>query len=204
MTQVQNKLRYSVGSTYFFIWINFTRNESRWGSLFIPWLDTLHGIEIKKLTCKEHHKVAWDQDPKREKEYDGFIFTEEKSEHASGQWFNQYPTACYGQLDDSANWRVAPDLTVAEAAGLHDNKVWAMHQDVTVFLANALRGVNHLKDKGDCKESQALTDFCGKIVKLLKDDFNTEVCVNPMKVEYEDGSVGELEGFFDVTLETVV
>jgi hypothetical protein len=204
MTQVQRKLRYTVGAVYFFIWINFTRNEPRWGSVFLPWLDTLNGIDIRKLTCREHHNVAWNQDPNNDKIHDGFIFTEEKSEHASGQWFNQYPAAGYGQLDDSSNWKVAPDLTVAEVEALPDNKVWAMHQDVTMFLSNAFKGVVDLKKKDMLLESKALADFCQKVVKLLKDDFQMEVCVNPMKLEKKDGTVVELEGFFDIGLKPIV
>jgi hypothetical protein len=204
MTQAQRKLRYTVGSTYLFISINFTRNTPRWGSVFLPWIDTLNSIDIKKLTCKEHHKVAWDQDPKNDKEHDGFIFTEEKSKHASGQWFNQYPAAGYGQLNDSANWRVAPDLTVAEIEALPDDKVWEMHQDITVFLSNAFKGVVDLKKENELFESKALADFCEKIVKLLKDDFKMEVCVNPMKLEKKDGTVVEVEGRFDIGLKPIV
>lgn len=135
--------------------------------------------------------------------YDGFVFTEEKPEYTSGKWFNQYPRASYGQMDDSHNWKVTPDQTEAEINSLPDNKVWATYQDVTVFLGSALRGALNLKEEGKLVESKALSDFYDKVVKLLKDDFKMEVCASTMKLERKDGSTEEIPGLFDIELKPI-
>ncbi|AXG67017.1 hypothetical protein HOU08_gp291 [Dickeya phage vB_DsoM_JA29] len=61
--------------------------------------DKLKDIQFVVGTCKEHHKVPWDQDPKGEKKYDGFIFELSDGIKAT----NQYPSASYGQMSDTAD-----------------------------------------------------------------------------------------------------
>jgi hypothetical protein len=58
-------------------------------------------IHFTKLTVKEHHKVAWDYDETGEAKYDGYVLVDD----AKRLYHNQYPTASYGQLSDTANRR---------------------------------------------------------------------------------------------------
>lgn len=96
------KLRFTVGEVYWFartLYTNKPMKESSFASIYMPWYHDLDKIEFLPLLCKEHHKVAWDQDPKEEKTCDGFIFVSPTDENDI--WYNQYPSACYGQLDDT-------------------------------------------------------------------------------------------------------
>lgn len=205
MSQVQGNKRYSVGSKNLFIWIDYTRGEKNhsFSGIYLPWVDILNNIEVKELTCIEHHRVGWDQDPKQEKKYDGFIFIEENAKHQSGRWFNQYPSASYGQLSNAADYRVEADLTVAEIEALPDNKVWAMHEDATVLLERVLRGVRDLKEQNRNEESTSLSEFYDKVVKLLKDDFKVEVCVTPLKVQDKGGELRDVPGTYNVSLKPI-
>lgn len=96
------KLRFTVGEVYWFARTLYTdkpMKESSFASIYMPWYHDLDKIEFLPLLCKEHHKVAWDQDPKDEKTCDGFVFVSPTDE--TDIWYNQYPAACYGQLDDT-------------------------------------------------------------------------------------------------------
>lgn len=205
MSDIQKPLRYPIGSKQYFIWIDFTKGKENqaWSSLFLPWTDTLNKIDIKALTCVEHHKVAWDQDPKEDKQYDGFVFTEEECGHKSGKWFNQFPSACYSQTSNDCDFQVSPDLTVDEINVMPKNQLWAQHQDVKIFLARALKGVHDLKEKGQNSQSLALEEFCKKVVDVLKNDFKVEVCVETTKLKNKDGTFEEISGFFNVTLKSI-
>jgi len=92
-------VRFTVGNRYTFIRTLFAPKEpgAFKGRLYQPWQDVLEGIEVISLDCVEHHKVPWDQDPNGEKTADGFVFRDLEGR----TWHNQYPTACYGQLDDT-------------------------------------------------------------------------------------------------------
>ena len=74
-------MRYQVGQTIPFIHVFFSKKESEDGgfiSLFHPKYHHLDRIDVKMLEVKEHHKVAWDQDPTEDKRYDGFVMTERR------------------------------------------------------------------------------------------------------------------------------
>lgn len=139
-------MRYNVGQKYVFINIQFVPSSMRFGNLYLPWCDELKSIELLKLTCTEHHRVTdeWSD----EAEHDGFRFVDEKG----AVWDNQYPRASYGQLDDSANWRVRPDFEGMKAA-LSKDQIFEMFSkyrdttDVTKYLENITRGLESLKSE---------------------------------------------------------
>lgn len=56
-------------------------------------------IDLELLTVTEHHLVPWDQDPKQEKKYDGYLLKDSQGEILS----NQYPRASYGQTTDTGD-----------------------------------------------------------------------------------------------------
>lgn len=66
---------------------------------FMPWEEHVVSSEIVYLTVKEHHKVPLSYDQSGELSCDGYILETSDGE----RWFNQYPHASYGQLDDSAD-----------------------------------------------------------------------------------------------------
>ena len=65
-------------------------------------LGTVHGdqptFHFKKLTVTEHHKVSDQWAYRESRVYDGYILTD-----GEDIYFNQYPSAKYGQLNDSGD-----------------------------------------------------------------------------------------------------
>ncbi len=93
-------MRYEVGQEVYVI--SFSYETDKFTSLF-PLLyndDQPTKIFVEKLTVTEHHKVSWDQDPKDEKKYDGFVLTREDGTI----WHNQFPYASYGQTSSTADY----------------------------------------------------------------------------------------------------
>lgn len=66
---------------------------------YMPWDEQVVSSEIVYLTVKEHHKVPNAYDQSGELSCDGYILETGEGE----RWFNQYPRASYGQLDDSGD-----------------------------------------------------------------------------------------------------
>ncbi len=76
------------------------------------------GVELFELEVKEHHKVKWEYDEDgAEPRYDGYVLEDSKG----NRWFNQYPTAAYGQVSDRANrlFDLDTDYSVASRGILH-------------------------------------------------------------------------------------
>ena len=99
------KLRFTVGEEYIFLVFHATfvqhgpDGKAFWRTSHAPNRDILKEIRSMKLKCKSHHRVPihyYENDP--ESKADGFIFVDEST---GEEWYNQYPKASYGQLDDS-------------------------------------------------------------------------------------------------------
>lgn len=84
-----------------------------------PWLNNgaKNKVEIKTLTCAEHHKVADEFMPDGEKKYDGFIFKEQGNNLV---WHNQFPTASYGQTSDEGNRIVSTAIFSKDGKSIED------------------------------------------------------------------------------------
>lgn len=113
-----------------------------------PWLykDTHNKPEFKRLLCLEHHKVPEEFDPKQEPKYDGFRFVCPQEIEGVTYWDNQYPTASYGQMSDTA------DRIVSSVVYKDDNS--GQIADIVEFylLDNALSSMWKLIAKGECKD----------------------------------------------------
>lgn len=157
-----SNLRYNPNTKHLFIHLNFTMKNLRFGSMYLPWEDELHSIDILEVECVEHHKVAWDQDPDGKKEHDGFVFKDDDGRI----WHNQYPRASYGQIDDSQNWVIRPGW---EGRTVEDCRQY--FTDVEKFLENVQRGLHELsKDPAREREHAALLDFFNQIVTMAIDN----------------------------------
>lgn len=98
--------RYTVGKKEYFIRVVFERPEPLFFPLYLPGYDKLKEIQIIPLMCVEHHKVHGDYDDRTQPpQHDGYVFKDLNTEQI---YHNQYPTASYGQLDDSQNYMVRP------------------------------------------------------------------------------------------------
>lgn len=162
--------RFRLSSNMLFIHLNFTMKNLRFWSLYLPWEDDLHSIDILEVECVEHHKVAWDQDPDQEKKYDGFVFKDGQGR----PWHNQYPRASYGQLDDSQNWTVRPGWE-----DLADDEARMSYTDLGIFLDRVWRGIADFDEGGDAcapKKHASMLEFFNKILeKVLALGYNVLV-----------------------------
>lgn len=113
-------MRYQVGQIVPFILIRFQEKDgyiwNRTGYpvfMYHPLLreHNVLNVTVKVLTCIEHHKVPWDQDPDGERKYDGYVFIDEDGK----RWLNQYTAASYGQTCDARDWQVTRDYAEFKA-----------------------------------------------------------------------------------------
>lgn len=100
-------MRFELNQKYPFVCIKFENAVRQClnglaSAAFEPYRHKLLGIEVKMLTCVEHHKVPneWDESQPPKLDCDGFIFLDEES---GIRWANQYPYASYGQVSDVAD-----------------------------------------------------------------------------------------------------
>ena len=111
-------MRFELNQKYPFVCVKFETAARQYtdgfaSGCFEPYRHKLLGIEVKMLTCVEHHKVPnhWDESETPELNCDGFIFLDEEN---GIRWANQYPRASYGQVSDAADRlveRIFPDGT---------------------------------------------------------------------------------------------
>ena len=68
-------MRYQVGEKLITVFFEIEgRKLSDW--FIMPYLYDMHKVEkvwLKELEVKEHHKVHWEIDPEKKKDYDGYI-----------------------------------------------------------------------------------------------------------------------------------
>ncbi len=165
------KLRYELGKKYYFVDVIYDRPQPLFTSLYVPWIDTLKEVKIHALECVEHHKVPveWQDNASA----DGFIF--QNIDGQKTRWFNQYPTASYGQASNDEDFKVRVgeqnDGTpvVADAKVFSENEsLWGLW-DVTKYLNEIHRGL-HPKKAGDAlppNERDALQGFYDQLKSKL-------------------------------------
>jgi len=125
---VETEGRFTVGKKELFVNVWFTRDVRNYPSLYLPWQDLLDWVEVLELTCVAHHKVPTDYSD--ELRCDGYIF----EDAAKNSWYNQYPKASYGQIDDSNDGYVRKT---------GDTKSYMKpHTKAERFMDNILRGVH--------------------------------------------------------------
>lgn len=162
-------MRYTVNEHTLFVNIDFTMGDLRYGNLYLPWHDKLNKITIRKLLCKEHHKVPDCHDPNQELKHDGFIFVDETTD---APWYNQYPSASYGQIDDSNNWRVrnadiTSDLPLREL----------VMTDLSTYMCDLLRGISQLKDAKEEVNAGLLQDHLDALTKIVEEEYKMRVVI---------------------------
>ncbi len=134
-----SKLRYNIGQTVLAIFYVMNGRVNWVNPVYQPWLDKLDKILTTKLVVTERHKVAWDQDPKAEAQYDGFKL---KSEDGI-EFGNQYPKASYGQLSTEADHyfsRLWPEGTKFDDKS---DEALADYEDIATVIDRVNRGITH-------------------------------------------------------------
>jgi len=156
---------------------------------FIPWEHMLESIDVKVLTCTEHHWVSgeWDYDPKHK----GHIFVSEKD---GTRWFNQYPTASYGQLSTDEDYRARAEH------GSNTTPEHAVYEDVTAVIDRISRGIRKFKENAtqydiDPENKQRLLDYGTSLEEHLEDliefvqkQTECQIILEPLKIGRLDGT----------------
>ena len=183
-------MRYQIGEqipVISFVTRNNLNGFTRRSIFFLPWEETEVSSEIVYLTVKEHHKVPGRHDPKEELLYDGFILTDD----SGCVWYNQYPRADYGQLDDSSNRRFRRK----------DFDRHATYWDY-VGLFGYLEGL--LRGEHTFLQSESTADKA-KILRKMYDDLVTryettgwKIVASPLEIEFGDGSKEVVNDHFTV------
>ncbi len=151
--------------------------------------DAVEKIQIIKLTVKEHHKVRWDYDEDNaEPKYDGFLLEDEKGR----RWSNQYPTASYEQLSDSAdrqfqiytegkeNW----DKLFEEHAANGDPVEYYLLTNIVRSISQGIKFHTNEKngDKRNPSLAKKLIELKEKIFDQFKQEFNLTMKEEPTEL----------------------
>lgn len=160
-------MRYTPGNKYHFIHIDYTVGSPRFGSMYCPWDDILHGMTIKEFTCVEHHKVPGEWDD--EKQHDGFIFKDAEG----NAWHNQYPRASYGQISTDNDQRLWPSNEQADASLKRVNDHMFYFTELPSFMESVLRGARDVKKRRESGTDRDTPEWLTKVIdslnKLYKD-----------------------------------
>lgn len=165
--------RFNVGQEYVFFQIKIEQGKGRFGSAYCPWLgDKLKSVSMVVLTCTEEHAVT--NGGSEEKDCKGYFFKDQDG----NAWVNQYPTASYGQLDDTADgyvrrWFKDDEITKEDADAFlktPDGQIWDDHFWHPFYKADRLmrdvdRGFKHVPEH--TKELEAYLEFLHKKLQSI-------------------------------------
>lgn len=161
-------------------------------------------IEIFNLKVTEHHQVAWDQDPNGEKRHDGFILTAEDG----GVWYNQYPTASYGQTSDTADRRFTinhakmipnNEAEEKELAERCENLRFITVETLTGFISDFYRAVRfaqqeiHNPDQAVRNRAHLIIKFFDDLVKQIFNKYQKKICIACWEDEKVEMILGKVE-----------
>lgn len=186
----QDTGRYNVGHTYCFIEVQYERKEESFFPLYIPGKDELKAINLHMATCKEHHKVHEEWDPKKELKCDGYIFetphsTDETKTHT---WHCQYPQAHYGQMDDSMDYKILLSSEIEDPITSSERLLWGIPQ-IERYLENILRSINPngaftIKDDDDLVKG--LAQHAEEVMSLYQEKTGIELIIHQWVVTRRD------------------
>lgn len=191
-------MRYTVGNNYAFARVKF-EGQGFFSPLYVPTRHNFIGIDMVLLRCAEHHKVS--DEYRDEASCDGFIFEQVKPE-ASQRWLNQYPTAHYGQLDDSADRRVRREYP--EDAPFTDEHM-VFYSDAFHMLAEIYRAFNgsqaHQELLGLTSEMRTGFEIYFQVFKnQLETLIDHKVECRPFQIKKTDGTVAISNSYFETIL----
>ena len=202
----EKNTRYTIGQEIEVIGFNYGFGNEVWFGhrpFAFNGADYPLSIELFNLKVTEHHQVAWDQDPKGKKQYDGFILTAEDG----SVWYNQYPRASYSQTSDTADRRFTINYAKMTPRDETQQKEFASRceslgfitvETLTGFISDFYRAV-HFAQQEIQSPNQAVRNRAHLIIKffddLVKQIFNKHqkkiriACWEDEKVEIVLGKV---------------
>lgn len=184
--------RYQVGQTYAFLHVRWrddrcVEHNKPLGFItqrlvYLPWRTDARLLKLSahRMKCVEHHFVPWASDLKQVPNCSGFVFESlpEDTGGISERWLNQYPTAIYGQLDNSYDFVLNLDwsstgMTASEFVAdrkrvnarnyvLHDAAVYV--QQIKSFLENEVTPVSFGLRPEDYKQMRKYLDKVNKVL----------------------------------------
>jgi hypothetical protein len=181
-------MRYNVGQEYPFINITFTHkngsiSDSGMGIYSPSRGDRDLKINSKLLKCESHHKVPVDYS---DSIADGFIFLDKEG----NKYYNQYPTASYGQTSDEGD-RIAifesPPATVI------------FYRDACYFIGDLKRWIYYTEKDGRLPYENIST-FISQVVSEVEKLTNKRIKAKQLKVLRKDGEFHILKGHYRVEL----
>lgn len=138
---------------------------------YIPWSSWMgdmvlvgNGVKFKVLTVTEELDVPWDQDPKGEKKYKGYLLKDDDGNVRS----NQYPHASYGQTTTSSDYHFEkrfPDDVDFETLTDDDLSVW---EAAPVRFDKIKRSITDLNIKQSTTEATLLTNHLAWLTKKIE------------------------------------
>lgn len=170
-------MRFQIGQTYVFTKLVFKRGFDRFGNAYLPWADSDLKILVQVLKCEEHHKVPAHYREEEGPTCDGFIF---RNVDDSTIWYNQYPRASYGQMDDSYDRKV-----LKKDGDLFEDCYTLM--DATI--ENVVRGFSFVKKELGQDHLRMLLAHFHELRRAV-DDIGFKLVMEPIKFtrKREDGS----------------
>ncbi|QIG72632.1 hypothetical protein EVB97_074 [Rhizobium phage RHph_Y65] len=191
-------MRYEVGQKYPFIDVKFHARDgvmNPFMNLFHPQYHELDSIEVKMLEVTEHHKVPIEYS---DATTDGFILKEVKGSEIDRIWYNQYPTAHYGQISTDNDWMVNRHLTDDE--GKRVDQMSNQEIDYLVerwdyalsFVGSIFRALNGPANQRLTLTSEvrsAFVTYLDQVVEKIED-------ATEMKVIFEELTMKKIDGTF--------
>lgn len=171
-------MRFTVGKQYPFFFMQYVMHGvtdpastrkclNGMGPQFLPWRDKAIKGHVEMLTCIEHHRVPDAHDPEGERTCDGFIF----KDNEGNLWYNQYPHASYGQLDDSGDRFVRRHFESLEGVDIENTP---LRMELAFYrLSEIHRGIYQMQQRAivdgvdNTKEVAALTGFAESLDTML-------------------------------------
>lgn len=173
-------MRYQVGEKLITVFFEIEgRKLSDW--FIMPYLYDMHKVEkvwLKELEVKEHHKVHWEMDPEKKKDYDGYILHDQ----TGNIWHNQYPSAAYEQFSNEADYlfqRHFPGEKEELDAYFNDPKEPADFKLLSNVYSRIAKGINQCKDVADNvqkdPEERKRGEELVKLLTLVKEDIDNQL-----------------------------
>lgn len=156
---------------------------------FLPWDERIISSEIVYLTVTEHHKVGNGYDDA--KDCDGYVL-----EAATGEkWFNQYPTASYGQLSTDADYYFRRAVRT-------EQQPYRNYVSLFTYMEGLLRGVyqfTHDEQLKNESRAQALQTIFDDLKQRYEELTDKKLVHRNHIIEFTDGSPSEtMDDWFDV------
>ena len=204
--------RFYVGEQYVFLSERFVQKEQAWTSLYRPWVDQFHGLDIVVLECVSSHAVPGEWDDKAL--YKGYKFKLVKTNmhhrllKPGVEFHNQFPRAAYGQLSTDADYYATLHVT-----GEDDTKDWidsklgsgmmGYFEEAGIKIDAIHCGIRDIKARAEkekidlSKEVTALQEHLDKVLIPTIGEMGFQVQTKPYVSWYLDGRVEEHDDMLD-------